>query len=370
MNSRFLPRLALLAGISIVAALMAATPAAVAAPTCFGKAATIVGTPGKETIKGTNGPDVIVGLGGDDTILARGGKDRVCGNGGDDYLDGQNSLGFVKGGGGDDIVINRGGNGSVLQGNGGHDFLFGGKSREKLVGGPGNDIVRGRLRPDTLLGGGGFDILLGEGGSDVVDGGPGNFDRVSFATSFYPVVVDLAAGTASGEGQDTLRNVEDIEGSPEDDTLRGDSFSNFIFGLAGDDVLDGREAFDYALYGGHSGGVNANLSTGVATGQGVDTLLNIEGLGGTDHADVLTGDAGQNDLYGFGGPDDLFGNEEDDYLHGGNGFDSGDGGPHGANGDTCVSIEDPSNCELAKPTARTAAGAKSAPARRMFASTL
>ena len=39
-----------------------------AAPLCFGKRATIVGTSGPDRIIGTDGPDVIVGLAGGDVI--------------------------------------------------------------------------------------------------------------------------------------------------------------------------------------------------------------------------------------------------------------------------------------------------------------
>jgi hypothetical protein len=48
---------------------------------CDGHRATIVGTPGKDYMRGTSGPDVIVGLGGYDEIDGRGGDDIICGNG-------------------------------------------------------------------------------------------------------------------------------------------------------------------------------------------------------------------------------------------------------------------------------------------------
>ena len=46
--------------------------------TCYGRAATIVGTEGPETLTGTGGTDVIAGLGGDDTINGNGGRDFIC----------------------------------------------------------------------------------------------------------------------------------------------------------------------------------------------------------------------------------------------------------------------------------------------------
>jgi Ca2+-binding RTX toxin-like protein len=78
-----------------------AEPAA-AGPTCLGRAATIVGTPGNDDLEGTNGADVIVGLGGNDRILGRGGNDRICGNGGNDYIDGKPGAERIDGGPGSD----------------------------------------------------------------------------------------------------------------------------------------------------------------------------------------------------------------------------------------------------------------------------
>lgn len=90
---------------------------------CKGKAPTIGGTPGKDTLRGTPGKDVIVGLSGKDTIKGRGGKDRVCGDKGKDTL---------KGGGGNDF----------LKGAKGKDTLKGGSGRDKCIGGPGDDTAK------------------------------------------------------------------------------------------------------------------------------------------------------------------------------------------------------------------------------------
>jgi sugar lactone lactonase YvrE len=62
-------------------------------PTCGGRTATIVGTTGKDVLKGSKFDDVIAGLGGDDVIKGAGGDDRICGGSGRDHIDG---------GGGDD----------------------------------------------------------------------------------------------------------------------------------------------------------------------------------------------------------------------------------------------------------------------------
>lgn len=89
---------------------------------CGGKMATIIGSTGKDVLKGTSGKDVIVGLGGRDTIKSRDGKDIVCGGPGRDLLDG-------------------------------------GTKRDRLFGGPGKDILRGGTGRDTCVGGPGVDRL-------------------------------------------------------------------------------------------------------------------------------------------------------------------------------------------------------------------
>jgi RTX calcium-binding nonapeptide repeat (4 copies) len=63
------------------------------APKCAGNRPTIVGTEGKDKLKGTRK---------DDVILARGGKDRVKGKGGDDLLCGNGAKDKLIGGGGED----------------------------------------------------------------------------------------------------------------------------------------------------------------------------------------------------------------------------------------------------------------------------
>jgi Ca2+-binding RTX toxin-like protein len=66
------------------------------AVTCYGRMATIVGTPGDDVIAGTNGPDVIAALGGNDVVDPWKGDDIVCGGSGHDSLSGWR---------GDDVLI-------------------------------------------------------------------------------------------------------------------------------------------------------------------------------------------------------------------------------------------------------------------------
>jgi uncharacterized protein len=103
---------------------------------CAGRRPTIVGTPGRDVLRGTNGTDVIMGLGSADVISGGNGNDIICGGAGADLLDGGN----------------------------GDDQILGGFGRDDLYGGNGND---------TLIGGSGSDLLDQERGRGVeIQGGP------------------------------------------------------------------------------------------------------------------------------------------------------------------------------------------------------
>jgi RTX calcium-binding nonapeptide repeat (4 copies) len=82
-------RLAAVLTLGLFGAMLLGPEAAQAAPRCFGRMPTIVGTSGNDRLHGTPGPDVIVGLGGRDELLGRGGIDRLCTGRGHDAAAGQ-----------------------------------------------------------------------------------------------------------------------------------------------------------------------------------------------------------------------------------------------------------------------------------------
>jgi len=139
------------------------------------------------------------------------------------------------------------------------------------VGTAGSDTVNGLAGDDTLTGLDGDDTLIGGDGDDTVDGGPGadliiggsgagddtyaggdDTDTVSYASTTAGVVVDLAAGTATGSEIDTdgLSGIEIVVGGSGGDTLTGSASDNelsggfgndFLVGGAGNDVLHGND---------------------------------------------------------------------------------------------------------------------------------
>lgn len=289
---RFRFVLLVIAGL-MAAALTSAPVAAAAARACEGMKATIVGTARADLLTGTARRDVIVGLGGNDTIKGLGGEDRVCG----------------------------------------------GKGNDTLLGGKSNDRLRGEEGNDKLRGGGGGEQLGGGPGDDALDGGGGGGDLAWYLGAPGPVTVDLAAGTAVGEGSDTLANIEGIQGTDHDDTLIGNAGPNGFYAGPGNDAIDGRGGEDWFHF--TSGPVTADLSSGSATGEGTDTLTGIENLRGSRFDDALTGDAGPNKLAGENGNDTVSGGDGDDTLTGDLGTDSVDGG----NGTDSCDGETEVNCE-------------------------
>ena len=113
---------------------------------------------------------------------------------------------------------------------------------------------------------------------------------------------NLTTGTATGLGSDTLANFENLSGSSGNDTLTGSTTANTIDGGLGNDTMNGAGGVDTASFFGLAA-VNTNLTTGVATGVGSDTLANFENLTGSSANDTLTGNAAVNTLNGFAGTD-------------------------------------------------------------------
>jgi CSLREA domain-containing protein len=81
---------------------------------CFGVPVDMVGTDGRDRIRGSSGPDSILGLGGDDRILGRGGNDDICAGAGNDILSGAEGA-------------------DRLDGSNGHDTCNGGPANDRFL---------------------------------------------------------------------------------------------------------------------------------------------------------------------------------------------------------------------------------------------
>ena len=305
---------ALPAAMLLMAAMCLGSPAVAEAQRCDGGEATIVGTPGDDQLEGTGNNDVIVGLGGNDVIRGRGGWDRICGGAGSDLVIGGQGNDFVHGGAGEDRIFGEyrsaernqhvvgcapGKTAAGYQPATSYvscgDTLNGGGDADYISGGPQDDSILGRAGDDVLRGQEGGDSFLGGVGDDTIRGGAGR-DSALFTRSSAGVTVDLAAGTAIGEGTDSLDSILAVSGSKVADRIYGDANANLLWG----------------------------------------------GQGGDAGRDLLVGRDGDDYLTGQGGNDDLRGGRARDFLSGGVGNDSLDGG---RNRDTCISGEMLRRCE-------------------------
>jgi Ca2+-binding RTX toxin-like protein len=214
----------------------------------------LIGNAGANSLSGDAGDDVLDGRGGNDTLRggsgAANGSDVFIGGPGIDTVDESGQLAGLNlsiDGVANDRVVGRPQDGvddihtDVENVTGGFfgDRIVGDGAANRLVGGAGDD---------TLIGGGGNDVLQPGGGADTVTGGPG-LDTASFVDAAFPISADLLAGTASGDGNDSLHGVERLVGSPFADHLVGSQGPNRLAGGAGADLLKGLAGDDVLLGG-------------------------------------------------------------------------------------------------------------------------
>ncbi|HYI41594.1 MAG TPA: M10 family metallopeptidase C-terminal domain-containing protein [Allosphingosinicella sp.] len=205
-------------------------------------------------------------------------------------------------------------------GGSGADTMFGNEVANVLTGNAGNDVLNGLAGDDTLNGNVGDDSLDGGVGNDSMTGGTGN------DTYFIDAVGDSVSELA-GEGTDTVssgisytlgNNVENLilTGSAANGT--GNGLDNLIVANAVANVINGGAGFDTVSYRESTSGVNVNLSGTVSGGYATgDKLISIEGVEGSNFADILGGSNGNDRLSGLAGSDLLDGGNGNDQLDGG-----------------------------------------------------
>jgi Ca2+-binding RTX toxin-like protein len=311
----------------------------------------------------------LVGTSYDDDLEGDGDDNRFAGGAGDDRLDGAGGIDAVDfSGSRRKVVVNLAGRAAtgdgedeLLQienviGSPSNDFIIGDEQANRLHGGrSGRDTLRGLAGNDVLIGGldevdrAGNplfieeDVLIGGPGDDELDGAFGE-DTADFGSSAVGVTADLSAGHATGEGDDRLRGIEDLAGSGYSDQLIGSTEANEIDGRAGNDTLGGLDGDDVFVGGTgddtfHGGAgrdaidfgrsrtpITADLGGGTVTGEGTDTLAEVEDLYGSTKPDALTGDDSANYLNGRTSADTIVGGGGNDVIVGLKGEDDLDGG--------------------------------------------
>ena len=341
--------------------------------------ALVSGGGGDDYVEGGDGDDVLGGGGGDDTIVSGGGNDLLSGDGDDD------------------VLIDSDGTGNCLRGGPGNDQLYSGAGADFLNGdeGPCSAAAERDPEEDVTTSGDGDDVIITGGGADVVVGGGGRdevrLDKGAIYDRENAKWRDGATVHGNGGADDirTGNGPDVIHGGSGDDEIRGDAGPRMeppapnggpdtIHGGLGEDWIDAGEGDD-TVYG--DNGVDTCVLP--ITGQpaevdgagGADTVYGGPGDdrialeagddvadGGSDEgtgplpdlglvadgADVICGQADEDDIVGddgddtvFGGTaadtidgedgsDELFGNANEDEIHGGDGADRIVGGSSAA----------------------------------------
>jgi Ca2+-binding RTX toxin-like protein len=295
----------------------------------------VFGGVGNDNLTGDSNANILGGSAGDDQLIGWSGDDTLYGDGdingdpafppgitpddgaaGNDTLIGGDGSDTLFGGAGDDILLGGINSGPATQPFDGADTLYGEA---------GNDLIRGGNGDDLLSGGDGDDNLRGDLGNDTIDGGDGRdfvsyrFDDPAITTGVTFDASNIGNGTvviSDGRGgMDTVSNVESvgISGSAQNDILTGSQYATSTpTSIA--NVISGNNGNDQ-LYGG-------NFADQLNGGNGNDY---VEGRGGDD---FLTGDAGNDTIYAGDGIDNIDGGIGDDLIRGGSGDDiilGGDG---------------------------------------------
>jgi trimeric autotransporter adhesin len=256
----------------------------------------IVSGDGNDVLDGGAGADKLEGGDGNDTYKVDDVKDEIV-EGGDKGVDTVlSTVSYLKPL--DDNVENL-----TFKGQG--DFIGMGNTLDNVItGGKGNDILFGGLGEegnDTLNGGAGNDILIGGPGEDKLYGGAGDDTYLLHGSNGGMTGENTAAGT------DTV--ITDWESYTLSDNVENLTFADLTkLGAMGAPITDPTEL-----------SLSKLVSTDDNPGFGHTGI-------GNDLANIITGGAGDDHLYGKGGTDTLFGANGNDFLDGGAGNDTMVGG--------------------------------------------
>ena len=270
---------------------------------------------GGSTINGTAGNDSLAGTAGDDTINGFAGMDTIDGGAGADSMVGGDDpdIYFVDNPGDVIVEFEDGGfdtvNASVsyvLPDWVNHLTLIGGAA----INGAGNEL------PNTITGNASGNTLSGYGGNDSIFGGDG-LDIISGDLDAEIPGDDYIEG---GAGDDQISpdqgNDTALGGSGDDSFIMFSTFSEARSHNVGNDSIDGGSGIDGISFGtedvGSTEAVTIDLTAGTyriadPTGEASGIVLNVENVGGSLFADLITGTEGANRFDGLAGNDTIRG---------------------------------------------------------------
>ena len=310
---------------------------------------------------GTDGADSLEGDASDDTMMGNAGNDSLDGGGGDDTLMGGAGSDSIEGGDGDDMVSAGTGDDLIVGGNGaGNDTYMGGAGDDTIryisatdgikvdlakgaasasaggdAAGIGTDVLSGIENviagnfADQLTGDAADNVFMGMAGKDVIDGGAGS-DTADYSDKTVSVTVTLNGAKAAvvkvgNVAEDSISNIENVNGGSASDRLTGDQHSNTLDGGKGADVMAGGKgndtykvdnAGDTVSEAASSGTDEVHSTVSYALTANVENLVlqGSSGINGTGNtlANRITGNDAANTLNGGAGADTMMGGEGND----------------------------------------------------------
>ena len=225
------------------------------------------------------------------SFQGNGGNDTVTGNG-------ATQVQYANATSGVTITIGAGGSGSATgDGSVGIDTFVSGV----------NSAIGGNLADSYNASGfSGFNAFQGQAGNDTITGNGAT--QIQFNNATAGVVIDLAAGTADGDGSvghDTITGVNNVFGSNFNDTILGGATNDLLNGgNGGNDILNGRGGNDTL-----TGGSGADTFV-YADGGGMDVIgdfnraegdkIDLSGVTGIyTFADIQSNSSGGNTVITF-----------------------------------------------------------------------
>ena len=328
------------------------------------------GTESGETLTGSAGDDEIYGLGGNDTLDGGDGNDLLDGGSGWDIMTGGagNDVYIVDDqadqvieaadGGVDEVRtslasytlaanVENGFSSALvrhsLSGNGGDNILQGGDGDGVVSGYDGDDTILYSAGADTIRGGTGYDLFVLPGSfADYLLQRDGAISVRAAGDPAGPAsVLELVEAVYfAGDGTTiVLAGYFDRHGTSGDDSLEGDGSDNLIYGYEGNDILAGHGGDDEI-----DGGAGADTMIGGAgndlfyvddadtlveeAGGGYDTAVatgSFIDLGNAHIEEVLTEYSGDMTMLGSNSANRIFGDAGNDWLEGRGGNDYLDG---------------------------------------------
>ena len=229
------------------------------------------------------------------------------GGDGNDTIDGGWALTLDGGAGNDTVTFDlEGGSGGIvwisetgqaINTNGAPETIL---NFENVVASENNDTIYGTYEEmrsivstacsDTIYARGGDDIIQVGLGNYLIDGGDGA-DTIDFSSINLDAHIDVLTGlvSKSDTSSDILINIENIIGAQGDDVIIGDASNNWLSGAEGDDLIDGGDGFDTAVFHGDMDGYAIDFVLGTVTDIdatdgdfGTDTLIGVEALSFTN----------------------------------------------------------------------------------------